>query len=64
MIKCPSLSVVITTANVDCNKDKQSIIRKNNSSKWCNWCKLSLKEWAVDGHELGKLWTIKETYRI
>jgi hypothetical protein len=26
---------------------------KKHSSKWCNWCMLSPKEWAVDGHEPG-----------
>jgi len=38
--------------------------KENRSSKWCNWCMLSPKEWAIDGHEKGEKWTIEKIYEI
>jgi len=38
--------------------------KENRSSKWCNWCMLSPKEWSVSGHERGELWTIDKIYDI
>ena len=38
--------------------------KENRSIKWCNWCMLSPKEWAIDGHEKGEKWTIEKIYEI
>ncbi len=38
--------------------------KENRSSKWCNWCMLSPKEWAVDGHEPGEKWSIQKIYDV
>jgi len=37
---------------------------ENRSSKWCNWCILSPKEWSVVGHDRRELWTIDNIYGI
>jgi len=38
--------------------------KENWSSKWCHWCMLSPKEWAIDGHEKREKWTIEKIYEI
>jgi hypothetical protein len=38
--------------------------KENWSGKWCNWCMLSPKEWADQGHEKGEHWTIEKIYDI
>ncbi len=34
--------------------------KENHSTCWCNWCRLSPKEWAPSGHEKGDLWMIQK----
>lgn len=38
--------------------------KENMSSKWCNWCMLSAKEWSTVGHNQGGAWTIEKIYEI
>jgi hypothetical protein len=34
------------------------------SSKWCNWCTLSAKEWSLQGHGHGEMWTLEMLHNI
>jgi hypothetical protein len=29
------------------------------SSKWCNWCNVSAKDWSLHGKRHGELWTLE-----
>jgi hypothetical protein len=33
--------------------------KENMSSKWCNCCNLSAKDWSLHGHHHGELWTLE-----
>ena len=34
--------------------------KPNSSTYWCHLCMLSWKEWNVEGHEKGELWTLEK----